>query len=153
MPLVTRRPVFPFGGAKIRYRPLIPIHIAGPLGTRTLDANLDSGSDDTIFPESLAPLLGIDLTNAPEGESGAIGGIPIPYRYALVTIRVSDGYEECVWEGIAGFAAAPLRWAILGHAGMLQFFDVQFLGERREVIVTPNSSFPGQSVVHRSRRP
>jgi len=120
---------------------------------RRLDANLDCGSDDTIFPAYLAPHLGIDLTNAPEGEAGAIGGIPILYRYALVTIRVTDGYEECVWDGIAGFIATPLRWAVLGHAGMLQFFDVQLLGERREVILTPNPSFPGRSVVRRTRQP
>jgi len=50
VPLATRRPIFPLGGAQVRYRPLIPIQIAGPLGSRTLDANLDTGSDDTIFP-------------------------------------------------------------------------------------------------------
>ncbi|MFI5456291.1 MAG: hypothetical protein ACHRXM_12660 [Isosphaerales bacterium] len=153
MPLATRRPIFPLGGAQIRYRPLIPIQIAGPLGSRTLDADLDTGSDDTIFPAYLAPRLGIDLTNAPEGEAGAIGGVPIPYRYAPVTLRVFDGYEECVWEAIVGFVAIPLRWAVVGHAGVLHFFDVQFWGDRRQVILTPNPSFPGQLVVHRPTSP
>jgi hypothetical protein len=153
LPLSTRRPIFPLGGARVRYRPLIRIQIAAPLGSRILDANLDTGSDDTVFPAYLAPRLGIDLANAPEGEAGAISGIPIPYRYAPVTLRISDGYEECVWEGIVGFAAASMRWAVIGHAGVLQFFDVQFLGERREVILTPNPSFPGQLVVHRPPPP
>ena len=97
--------------------------------------------------------MGIDLTSAPEGEAGAIGGIPIPYRYASVMLRLSDGYEECEWEAIVGFVSAPLRWAVLGHAGVLQFFDVQFLGSVREVVLTPNSSFPGKYAVHRQPPP
>ncbi len=151
--LTTRRPVFPLGGSQVRYRPVIPIEIGSHLGSRTFDSCLDTGSDDTIFPAYLAPRLGIDLTNAPEGEAGAIGGVSVRYRYAPVTLRISDGHEESVWVGIVGFAAAPLRWAVLGHAGTLQFFDVQFFGAGREVILAPNASFPGQHVVHRPPPP
>jgi hypothetical protein len=147
--LSTRRPVFPLGGIRVRHRPLLPTQITGPLGFRTLDVNLDSGSDDTLFPAFLALRLGIDLTSAPEGEAGAIGGAPISYRYASVMLRLTDGYEECEWEAIVGFVSAPMRWAILGHAGALQFFDVQLLGSRREVVLMPNSSFPGRYSVHR----
>ena len=153
MALATQRPVYPLGGARVRHRPVIPIQIIGPLGSRMLSANLDSGSDDTLFPAHLAQRLGIDLTNVPEGESGAIGGVPIPYQYASVTLRISDGYEECEWEGIVGFLAAPLRWAVLGHAGMLQYFDVNLLGDDRAVIVAPNRAFPGRSMVHRPPQP
>jgi len=46
-----------------------------------------------------------------------------------------------------------MRWAILGHAGALEYFDVQFLGLRREVLLTPNPSFPGHHVIHRLPRP
>ena len=153
MALATQRPVFPLGGARIRHRPIIPIQIIGPLGSRMLSANLDCGSDDTLFPAHVAPRLGIDLTNAPEGESGAIGGVPIPYRYATVTLRISDGHEECEWEAIVGFLAAPLRWAVLGHAGMLHYFDANLLGDHRPVVVVPNPAFPGRLMVHRPPRP
>jgi hypothetical protein len=147
--LPTRRPVYPLGGAGVRHRPIVPIQVAGPGGSRTLDANLDSGSDDTLLPAYLAGRLGIDLAGAPEGEAGSIGGVPVPYRYARVALRLTDAYEECEWEAIIGFVATPMRWAVLGHAGVLQFFDVRLLGERCEAILDPNLSFPGRHTVHR----
>jgi hypothetical protein len=153
VPLATTRPIYPLGGAWVRHRPLLAIEIAGPLGSRFLDAVLDSGADDTIFPEHLAPRLGVVLANAPEGESAAVGGAPLVYRYASVTLRLADHYEECEWEAIVGFIAAPLRRPILGQAGVLQFFDVQLLGAHRETILTPNPSFAGRHTVHRPSPP
>ena len=38
---------------------------------------------------------------------------------------------------------SAMRWAILGYAGVLQCFDIQLLGARREALLTPNASFPG----------
>jgi hypothetical protein len=128
---------------------LVPVHLIGPGGSRLLDGNLDSGSDDTLFPSYLVPHLGIDLSDAAEGEARSVGGPPARYRYAKVTLQVADGSEACQWGAIVGFIDAPLRWAILGHAGFLQFFDVQLLGERREALLTPNPSFPGRLI----RRP
>jgi hypothetical protein len=151
--LPTRRPVYTLGGAQVRHRPLVVIQVRGPAGARSLSAALDSGSDDTLLPAYLAPRLGIDLTDAPAGEAGTIGGSAIPYHYATVRIRLSDGYAECEWEAIVGFVAAPMRWAILGHAGVLQYFDLQLLGSLRQAILTPNASFPGHYVVHRSPPP
>jgi hypothetical protein len=71
----------------------------------------------------------------------------------VVALRLSDGYEECEWDAIVGFVAAPMRWAILGHAGALQYFDLQLLGAQRESRLTPNASFPGRHVIHRSLPP
>jgi hypothetical protein len=64
--------------------------------------------------------------------------------FAPVTLLLSDGYEICEWYAIVGFSASPLRWALLGHSGFLEFFDVQLLGARRETILTPNTAFAGQ---------
>jgi hypothetical protein len=122
----------------------VPVQIIGPGGSRILDASLDTGTDDTLFPAPLAPRLGIELANAPEGEAGSIGGVPIPYRYAQVTLRISDGFDEYEWAGTVGFISAYLRWAVLGHAAVLQYFDVQLFGDRHELILIPNSSFPGR---------
>jgi hypothetical protein len=71
----------------------------------------------------------------------------------MVRLRLSDGYEECEWDAIVGFVAAPMRWAILGYAGALQYFDLPLLGSRREALLTPNASFPGRHVIHRSPPP
>jgi hypothetical protein len=151
--LPTRRPVYPLGGALVRHRPLVPLEVRGPSGTRPLTAALDCGADDTLVPAYLAPHLGIDLTQAPEGQSGTVGGPSVPYHYAAVRLRLSDGYEECEWDAIVGFVAAPMRWAILGQAGALQFFDVQLLGSRREALIAPNATLPGRHVIHRSPPP
>jgi hypothetical protein len=105
------------------------------------------------LPAYLAPRLGIDLAHAPAGEAGTVGGLSIPYHYAVVCLRLSDGYEECEWDAIVGFVAAPMRWAILGYSGALQYFDLQLLGSRREALLTPNASFPGRHVIHRSPPP
>jgi hypothetical protein len=64
--------------------------------------------------------------------------------WAPVTLLLSDGYETCEWDAIVGFSATPMRWTLLGHAGFLEFFDVQLLGSRRETIIVPNTAFAGQ---------
>jgi hypothetical protein len=110
--LPTRHRVFPLGGATVRYRPTVALRVAGRGGSRILDAKLDSGSDGTLLPAYLAARLGIDLAGAAEGEARAVGGVSVPYRYAQVALRVTDGYEECEWRAIAGFVSAPMRWAI-----------------------------------------
>jgi len=45
---------------------------------------------------------------------------------------------------LVGFAPIPLRRALLGHSGCLQFFDANFRGAAREVILLPNADFAGQ---------
>jgi hypothetical protein len=45
-----------------------------------------------------------------------------------------------------GFVAVRLRYNLLGHAGFLQFFDADFLGHDREVLLRPNRSFPGRRI-------
>ena len=151
--LPTGQPVYPLKGAVVRHRPLVTVQVRGPSGARSLTATLDSGSDDTLLPAYLAPHLGMDLTQAPEGKSGTVGGPPVPYHYATVRLRLADGYEECEWEAIVGFVTAPMRWAILGHAGAMQFFDIQLFGFLHEARLAPNASFAGRRMIHRSPPP
>jgi hypothetical protein len=153
LPLPARGPVYPLGGTHVRYRPIVCIHITAPQILPPVDACIDSASDDTVFPDSLAARLGIDLANAPRGDVRPVGHPAMTVAYAQVTLFLSDGYETCEWEAIVGFAPARLRWALLGHAGFLQFFDVQLLGARREALVIPNSTFPGQYIIHTNRPP
>jgi len=114
--LPSGRPIPSLRGSQIRHRPIIPVHLIGSTGSRLLGGNLDSGSDDTLFPLHLAARLGVDLTNAVEGEARSVGGPAVRYAYAPALPRVADGSEACEWTAIVGFIAAPLRWAILGHA-------------------------------------
>ncbi len=153
LPLPTRGPVYTLGGAHVRYRPIVPIHIIAPGSLPPLDACIDSASDDTVFPDSLAVRLGLDLTSAPQGEVRPAGHPALAVAYAQVTLLLSDGYETCEWDALVAFAPVTLRWALLGHAGFLQFFDVQLLGAARQVVLTPNATFPGQHTVHHSSPP
>lgn len=141
--LPTKGPVAPLGGAMVRHRPIIPVRLFGPLGSRLIDGCVDCGSDDTIFPMSLAGKLGIDLTGAPPGEACPVGGTVISYVYAPVILRVTDGVDACQWQTSVGFVDLPLRWALLGHAGFLDFFDTDLRGARREVFLAPNVLFSG----------
>jgi hypothetical protein len=140
-----RRPVYSLGGAKVIYLPMFGVTILSPNGPVSVDGLVDSGSTDVIFPLTTAQACGIDLTNAPVGEAQQAGGATLPFRYAHVRLRVSDGQEACEWDSIVGFLKSPKRrHALLGHAGFLDFFDVQLRGAAKETLVDPNAAFPGQ---------
>ncbi|MCI0639851.1 MAG: hypothetical protein L0Y72_19465 [Gemmataceae bacterium] len=139
--------------AKARHRPIVPIHILAPRMLPPLDACIDSAADDTVFPPHWATRLGIDLVSAPKGQAQVVGGSIIQVSFAPVTLLLSDGYETCEWDATVGFSATPLRWALLGHAGFLDYFDVQLLGARRETIINPNQAFSGQHIVVASPTP
>src|SRR5262245_23396883 len=102
-PFPTRRPVYPLGGIAVRHLPTRAIPVLGPSGDSAEHAPLDTGAGDTIFSERVAQALGLDLSHAPWGASNPVGGPALRYRYAPVTMRLSDGVETCVWQAIVGF--------------------------------------------------
>jgi hypothetical protein len=121
------------------------VRIAGPTHARLIDGLFDTGSDDTVFEESVALSIGIDLDQATERQIGLVGRTqPVRCRYAQVELCLTDGISETyVWSAVVGFVATKLRYALLGYAGFLQFFDVEFRGGHREVMLRPNTSYPG----------
>ena len=132
------------GGGLVRYRPIVAVRVAGPTGSWILDGLLDPGSDDTIFPEWIAPMIGVDLSVADDHNLHLAGrGKPIRCRYTSAKLRITDGKQETYeWDAVVGFVAVPLRCPLLGHAGFLQYFDVTFQGADRAAILAPNASFP-----------
>ncbi len=146
MPLPIRRPSMSMP-VRMRYRPIVPIHVLAPRLMPPLDACIDSAADETVFPPHWATRLGIDLASAPKGHAQVVGGSVIQLIYAPVTLLLSDGYETCQWDASVGFSTTPMRWALLGHASFLEFFDVQLLGARREVIIVPNAAFAGRHII------
>lgn len=143
VPVRVPRPVWSLGGRLVRPRPLIHVALIGPSGTRVERAHIDPGADDTVFPETLAAKIGIDLTNAPVGSGSAVGGQTITLRFAEVALRITDGRERREWPARVGFAPLALRNPLLGFAGCLQFFSALFLGDREELELTVNSLYPG----------
>jgi hypothetical protein len=141
--LKTAAPVWSLGGRTERPRPIIKVSLVGPAGTAVQAGVLDTGADDTVFPEQLAAQVGIDLSGAPPGGGMGVGGSTLSLRYALVTLRLTDGQEFREWPARVGFAPVPMMLALFGFAGFLQFFSANFLGEREEVELTVNSLYPG----------
>jgi hypothetical protein len=139
----TAHPIPSLGGQLKRPRPLVLVGISGPIGTVARRSLLDTGSDDTVFPEPIAPLIGVDLSQAPVLQITAAGGASFPVRYALVSLRLTDGQEQRIWPAMVGFTSAPLRRGLLGYAGCLQFFTATFEGEHQWVELTVNALYPG----------
>jgi hypothetical protein len=137
------RPVVPLRGRWSRPRPLVAVAVIGPAGTKVRTGLLDSGSDDTVFPEPLAGDIGIDLANAPAGQAAAANRGAMAVRYAQVRLRITDGVEFREWPAWVGFTTAPINRPLLGFAGFLQFFSAHFLGDHERVELTVNSFYPG----------
>src|SRR5438270_777821 len=118
--------------ATVRWRPLIPVTVIGPMGNRRFfpRALLDPGSDDTVLPLAIAGLLGLTL-RADTGHGLRWRGQGFPLRFGDVTLELCDGLQVWRWSAVVGFSPAPLRYPILGICGCLQFFDARFLGEKR----------------------
>jgi len=146
-PCLVRTPVPALGGATIVPRPLLPVRITGPSGARLRDGLLDTGADETILDPSVAPLIGVDLSQALQREINLVGRGRIHCRYTSVQLRITDGQTETYeWDTVVGFAPFPLLRGLLGFAGFLQFFDASFRGADREVILLPNASFSGRRI-------
>jgi hypothetical protein len=121
----------------------LDVTVIGPAGTSVELGLLDTGADDTIFPEDVATTIGIDLTNAPTGGASGVGLVGARLRFAEVMLRLTDGREFREWPARVGFTPAPLKRALLGFAGFLQFFTATFHGDREEVELTVNALYPG----------
>lgn len=57
-------------------------------------------------------------------------------------LRITDGLQEAYeWNATVGFLSTRLNYQLLGHAGFLQFFDAEFQGADRQVVLKPNQNF------------
>ena len=139
----TTAPVVSLNGRQKRPRPIVPITLVGPIRSKAMDGRVDSHADDTVFPERYAAYIGIDLTNAPQGTAAGIGQVPVPVKYAQVTLRMTDGKEFREWTGWVGFTPVLSKHALLGFAGCLQYFTATFYGHLEEVELTVNPLYPG----------
>ena len=139
----TNRFIPSLSGRTARPRPVMSVTIIGTNGSRATEATIDTAADDTIFPESIAQSIGIDLSTAPILSGQGVGMVITPLRYAQVTLRLTDGRERCEWPAWVAFAPLRMRRGLLGFAGCLQFFTATFLGDVEEVDLDPNRLYPG----------
>jgi hypothetical protein len=137
-----RRPAPGLGGSLVRPRPIVTVSLMSPTGYDLQDALVDSGADDTVFPEDVAIHLGLDLSNAPVGEASGVGSTAIQLRFAPIELRLTDGREFRQWTAVVGFSPR-IKQSLLGYAGCLQYFTAKFDGDLEEVELTVNSKYPG----------
>lgn len=142
-PVSRPQPVFALGGRFSRPRPLIPVTLIVRGRTHLTMGLLDSGADDTVFPDSVAATLGIDLSAATGGTAEGIGGLPVPLRYVNLTLRIADNNERREWPAVVAFAPLPNQLPLLGFAGFLQYFTACFHGDLKFVELTTNALYPG----------
>jgi hypothetical protein len=139
----TSQPVLSLGGRFVRPQPILAVNIIGPTNSWIRDGLLDTGSDDVVFPDHVAGLIGIDLKNPPTGAARGVGTGVVALRYAEATLRVVGQNEHREWQAWVGFTSAPLRRPLLGFAGFLQFFDSLYRGALEEFDLKVNPLYPG----------
>lgn len=137
-----RRPAPGLGGSLVRPRPVVTVSLLSPTAYDLQDALVDSGADDTVFPEAVAIRLRLDLSNAPVGEASGVGSVAIQLRFAPIQLRLTDGREFRQWTAVVGFSPR-VKQPLLGFAGCLQYFTTTCHGDLEEVELTVNSTYPG----------
>ena len=132
------------------YRPKIPIWVGSRGGRRRPFLGLlDTGSDDTKLPRSVAESLGIDLDRAHPILFRGVGGHAVGH-YGEVTLELRQSPKSYVWAAHVAFLPDPEETAdedrvtiTLGHTGFFRFFHVGFDYQRGRVRIRPNGLFSG----------
>jgi predicted aspartyl protease len=142
---VDPSPTNPIG---ILCRPEIPIDVIGALGAESVQALVDTGSDETVFPLSLAEAIGVRLDREQIGSASAVGGHIVQLVPGRVTLEMSDGNDVIRWTTTVSFlktAGGDDEIALLGFSGFLEFFRAVFDSQLQELELTPNSTFADRS--------
>src|SRR5262249_8659823 len=123
-------PIWALGGRTSQSFPLAPASVIGPRRAVPERGLLDPGASYTVFREQVAIDAGLDLSVAVVGSSRSVSGHVLALRFVEVELRITDGIEFHAWRARVGFTPLPMRRALLGIAGFLQFFDATFFGAR-----------------------
>ena len=136
------RPVPSLGGGVVRYKPLIPLTILGPGGQTLRHVSVDTSADDIVLPSYIAPLLGIDLSSAPQLQASGVGGQTNTLYFAPVILELTDHIDTYHWRATVGFTLAFLKFPLFGIAGGLEFFRTTMDGFRKEVTLVAQPHLP-----------
>ena len=105
-------------------RPIVSVMAESPSGVRVvLDALVDSGSDITLFPISLAERLKLDLTGiAPVPIQTALGPTAA-YLPSELLLELRRPPQVVRWKATIGFLPRSMAYGILGTKGFFEHFD------------------------------
>ncbi|MEK6257280.1 MAG: hypothetical protein AABP62_01555 [Planctomycetota bacterium] len=126
-------------------RPEIPITITGTKLARNFLGLVDTGSDHTIVPLSVARGLGVVVDELEETTANVFGGQSVLLRAGEVELRLEADGKTITWSAIVSFFDFPSEkdeTVVLGHAGFLEFFTSTFDGELEALTLVPNRNLP-----------
>jgi predicted aspartyl protease len=130
-------------------RPEVFLRVHGPAGDTQVHALVDTGSDNSILPMSVARKVGITTTPGSGPGATTYGGHEIPLSFADVDLELADDEHSLRWPAHVYFAevSEEKETALLGHQGFLDFFTATFDGEECVLELEPNSDFPSEKSV------
>lgn len=135
----------PDGDFLLAHRPELLVTISGPKGSATLVGLVDTGSDYSIFPQSFAELLGIELQPSMSPGARVFGGQAVNLLSGVAALMVESDGEAVTWQTeleFFTFGSDAAASAILGHAGFLEFFTAIFDGDALLLTLLPNQHLP-----------
>jgi hypothetical protein len=116
------------------YRPIIKIGIKGRI-TVDYEVLIDSGADDSVFPEELAQIAGIELDKSSYREFKGLGGGSVRgYRNRNIMILNLGGHE---FSADFYFCKGFVGYGILGQKGFFNRFRVRFLYSKKRIEIEP----------------
>ena len=127
-------------------RPEIPVTVIGPTGEATYLGLVDTGSDNTILPKSVADRLGVPLVGT--GPPATVfGGHQVKLLTGNVTLQLEAEGEVLRWTAQVHFFdfADEEETVILGHAAFLDYFTATFDGKQGTLNLIPNDELPAVS--------
>jgi hypothetical protein len=128
-------------------RPEIPITISGSAGTARYVALVDSGSDNTIFPKSVADYLQIPLEATSGPDATLFGGRHVQLLTGEEILQLDADGESLEWPAIICFFDFPTdseETVLLGHAGFLDYFTATLDGKQGVLTLIANDELPSR---------
>jgi hypothetical protein len=128
-------------------RPEIPVTVRGAGGVGTYSGLVDTGSDNTIFPLSIAEDLGVKVTAASGPMASTFGGQRIQLYQGEVELelKTDEPAEVIRWPATVffhDFEAVADETVVLGHADFLNYFTATFDGLAGELTLIANEDLP-----------
>lgn len=120
------------------HRPSIPIRVIGPAGEAVAYGLVDTGADETLFPDRFLGPLGVVVRPGDHATIVANDGGVVLVRYGMVDLELRRRDVAYRWSARVAFYSGTR--ALLGHAGCLEYFTATFNGQRRYVSMTPNGT-------------
>jgi hypothetical protein len=128
------------------HRPEVTIDVIGSLRSETIQGLVDTGSDETVFPTSLADAIGVQLNRASAGQASAVGGHAVQLIPGSVVLQITEREQAYRWRTTVGFLDVDQpedEVALLGYSGFLEFFRATFDSQSHILELTPNDRFAG----------